>query len=66
MALGVTDIPVDKTRSGWYALPLSCNCNNMEKMDKGEMIFHMAIPAIMLGMTFAVGYYAVSLFRGIL
>ncbi|KKU55745.1 MAG: hypothetical protein UX75_C0002G0002 [Candidatus Moranbacteria bacterium GW2011_GWE2_47_10] len=47
-------------------MPLSCNCNNMEKMDRGELVFHIAIPFIMTVVTFAMGYFAVSLFRSVL
>lgn len=38
----------------------------MQKMDKGEIIFHLAIPAIMVAVTFFVGYYVVTLMTNII
>ncbi|EKD46410.1 MAG: hypothetical protein ACD_67C00244G0001 [uncultured bacterium] len=36
------------------------------KMHAGEIIFHLAVPAIMLAITVAMGYYVVVLIRGIM
>lgn len=33
----------------------------MEKMDKGEIVFHLAVPFLVFALTFSVGYYVVTL-----
>ncbi|KKT87351.1 MAG: hypothetical protein UW95_C0019G0025 [Parcubacteria group bacterium GW2011_GWC1_45_14] len=57
---------IDKILLKWYDSPLTSKRKVMQKMDKGELIFHMVIPFIMTVVTFAMGYFAVSLFRSVL
>jgi len=38
----------------------------MHKMHKGELVFHLAVPTIILALTISLGYYVVTLIESIL
>lgn len=58
-----------KTWNLWYdsfRIIIVKNMNRRHKMHKGEIIFHILIPMVLLGITAAMGYYVIVLVKTIL